>query len=444
MSSRPPRKQIHSSDPQRRDYQDLDQYQYKRRRVESFYDEDQDYHFAEALGDSTEYSGDWFREASDSKGDTIDKMSENLDQEKRRAVRWRVQALRGIAIFNAVALIAGTLPCWVLMLGNNRKSIEASKEALYCDGLGPELSAKSASCIYYYHELSTFTAFVGLWLFGTLLQSLFMIFTSWKLHNKSFQAVVSLWTLVFMTVGLAVVFYTTTTLTLMDEPFNWRIAGRAEGRVVTTTSELRQELTRSITAFLGLLIVIFMTQLFWLWIIRQVLQYEIDLQAFGSEICGDDPVSHDPYNSDIPMEEGTLSNTRLLADDELHHGDIDIDEDDDELYGDSSPSATMTRNGGARGNSMGEFGEYDSGNDDSMGDGARSHGSSSPQAYADAQPPPANSLQSVMDLMANLTTTMSALHSKIDAIESRVGDGTALLVMPPGENQWDAKKPSSS
>jgi hypothetical protein len=406
MSGRMQQRRWVDLDPPRRPRRNfIEDYRFRSKKLEPYYDAENDYHFAEAKEefgvDSTDFQ--WFENAE---GDTIDDMSSALNESQRRAVRWRITAIRVIGVLNAIALLGGCLPTWIMMLRWNRESILAEKESVRCESAFQhhgDGGFKDSSCVFYRHELSTYTAFVGLWMFGTLLQSFFMIFTAWRLHNKSFQAVVSIWTFVFLVLGLAVAFYTTTNLTLMAEDFNWRIASPVF-RVATWTGDVKGVLTESLRAFLGILYGLLVTQAIWMVLMHQVLQFGLNLQEFGTEICGD--------SIDAAAQENAIAMHsvvgRLLDDDELReeahpsHGG-DVEEDEFELLG---------------------YEEDD-------GEPPYDH-----EIAEESNP----TLNSIMEMMSTLTSTMSSLNQKINSIESRVGDGTALLVMPPGENQWDARK----
>jgi hypothetical protein len=413
----------------------VEEYGFRPRKLESYYDPENDYYFAEATDEFEVEPSDieWFENAE---GDTIDDMSSALNESQRRAVRWRISALRGIGVLNSIALLAGCLPCWILMLRWNRESLLNEKELTYCDSLWHQVGADNFndySCVFYRHELSTYTAFVGLWMFGTLLQSFFMVFTSWRLHNKSFQAVVSIWTFVFMVVGTAVSIYTVTNLNLMAEDFNWRLAA-PELRIAQRPGDMKTVLSLSIRAFLGLLYGLILSQAIWMWLMHQVLQFGLNLQEFGTEICGDriesaaaenaiamhsvigrlldhDELEQDSHTSRIASGHYHIRSSR----DRNSHHYRDISEEDFQKL------------------------DYDLENEidhDGVAHGDHDDDENDPNPSSTDEP----SLNSVMALMTTLTSTMSALNHKIDAIESRVGDGTALLVMPPGENQWDARK----
>ena len=402
MSGIPRRRSISHRDPPRRSYlHKRDDFGLYKRRLESYYDEEQDYHFAEAIADDGMMDCK-FQLLDDVELDTIDDMSSALNASQRKAVRWRITTLRLIGVFNVIALLGGCLPCWILMLRRNRESLLAEKRLSSC----LEANFAQPACVYYRHELSTYTAFVGLWMFGTLFQSVFMIFTSWRLHNKSFQAVVSIWMCVFMVMGITVGIYTTTTLTLMSESSNWRFISDTF-KVATFDTDLRSVLFQTLTAMLAMLCVLVLTQAIWLWIMRQVLQFGLNLQEFGSEICGD----HIDAAAQENAHAAQSAIGRLLGEDEYsdYRRELEVDQ-----HGDLEEEEGRGENVG---NVNEEHNNSDNGNGNTPG------------------------IAAVMEMMATLTSTMSSLNQKIDAIEARVGDGTALLVMPPGESQWDARKP---
>lgn len=374
---------------------------YRRPHLEAFYDEEEDYHFAETNEDE-DISFSEFGILDNVELDTIDDMSSALNESQRKAVRWRILTLRGIAVFNVILLLAACLPCWILMLEWNTRSIKAEKRAANCAGID-EPFRLDPNCVFYRHELSTFTAVVGLWLIGTLLQSLFMIFTAWRLHSKSFQAVISVWMCVFIVVAVVVVVYSVTVLTLMTEPFNWRKAS-LKFEVLTFVPTSHKVWRKILPATIGCAIVLLLTQSIWLWIMHQVLQYGLNLKEFGSEICGDSADIAQAAEENAHAAHSAIG--RLLGDDEYSRYHDDINDEEFSDLGESDENMDAHQN--------------------------RSNGSDP------------STLSAVVEMMTTLTSTMAALNQKIDAIESRVGDGSALLVMPPGENQWDARKPGQT
>lgn len=188
--------------------------------MRTFYDEDQDYSFAERVEPVSMADSDfqWYEGAV---GDTIDDMSSALTESQKKAVRWRIVALRALGIVLLVILLAGVLPFWAEMLRRNRTLLEHQHDVSYCRA---ENNADESHCVFYNHELSTYNAFVGLWLFTSLCQCLVLLFTSWRLHNKSFQALVSIFILAVIIIGIVVMVYSVVVVCLMAEPFNWRVA----------------------------------------------------------------------------------------------------------------------------------------------------------------------------------------------------------------------------
>lgn len=188
--------------------------------MRTFYDEDQDYSFAERVEPVSMADSDfqWYEGAV---GDTIDDMSSALTEAQKKAVRWRITTLRVLGIVLVIALLAGVLPFWAEMLRRNRTLLEHQHDVSYCRA---ENNPDESRCVFYNHELSTYNAFVGLWLFASMCQALVLLFTSWRLHNKSFQALVSLFILALIVVGMIVLIYSIVVISVMGEPFNWRIA----------------------------------------------------------------------------------------------------------------------------------------------------------------------------------------------------------------------------
>lgn len=204
-------------------------YYSRRHRVRTFYDEDQDYSFAERVEPVSIADSDfqWYEGAV---GDTIDAMSSALTESQKKAVRWRITALRTLGILLVVALLAGVLPFWTEMLRRNRTLLEHQHDVTYCRSIkNPEESY----CVYYNHELSTYNAFVGIWLFASLCQCLVLLFTSWRLHDKSFQALISLFVLAVIVVGIVVLIYSIVVISVMAEPFNWLVANKEEPRIAS-------------------------------------------------------------------------------------------------------------------------------------------------------------------------------------------------------------------
>lgn len=197
----------------------------------------------------------------------------------------------------------------------------------------------------------------------------------------------------------------------------------------------------------------------WLFLMRQLLQYGLDLQEFGAEMCGAD-VREAKHENDIAIQSTVGS---LLKNDELGEQ-MDRMERGGEPNKRGKRARVMDRRAsssrqedynyrGAQGQDFVELGESDSDSEDGDfqfldDDDLYDHDGVSHSS--DEESPSRNSSQAniqpqvnmgqVLEMMTALTNTMSSLNHKIENIESRVGDGSALLVMPPGENQWDAKK----
>ena len=194
----------------------------------------------------------------------------------------------------------------------------------------------------------------------------------------------------------------------------------------------------------------------WLFLMRQVLQYGLNLQEFGAEMCGAD-VEEATHENALAMQSTVGS---LLKDDELGDKMDKMERGTQQrnkrmrVFNPRSPSSGhgynnnyYPRNGqnmddhldmADSGSDDGDFEllddsdfyEYDSNSDEDLSDENGDLANTQPQL----------NMGQVVEMMTALTNTMSSLNQKIDAIESRVGDGSALLVMPPGENQWDANK----
>lgn len=377
---------------------DGESYQYKRVKVEAYYDEEQDYHFAQAL----EESEDWYKPITDEHDDTIDKMASSLDDVQRRAVRWRIRTLRGIAVANTLVLLGAVLPIWIVLMVNCRQSLNAQN--VFRPSCDDGKYDRITQCVYYNHELATYSAFSGLWLFGTLFQSLFMCWTSWRLHNKSFQGILSVWCMAFIIVDIVVIMFSITISMQMAEDFNWLIASATNAHArAPSYAPIVKHLKNDLKGIVSFSILLLATQISWLVVMRQVLQFGLNLKEFGGVLCGDDP---------------STSSTRDESDFAL----LPEHNEEDEIE--------LEAQGGYNDDPADQY---------EHGSGSSSVASNSP--LGNSSEAANNPINDVLSMMTALTSTMTALNNKIDAIESRVGDGSALLVMPPGENQWDARKP---
>lgn len=419
----------------------VENYYRKKHKVKAFYDEDQDYTFAERVERTSmpEVDFEWYEGTV---GDTIDDMSTALNESQRRAVRWRIMVLRVLGAVLAVVLLSGALPSWVSMLKTNRTMLEHQHDKTSVCGMNE--NPDENQCVYYNHELSTYNAFVGMWMFAMLLQAGLLIFTSWKLHNKSFQALVSLWTLALIVVGMIVLIYSVVVLSLMAEKFNWRISGAGESvRIAKSPPRIKRQFGVTVWVVLCLDVLLILVQATWLFIMRQVLQYGLNLQEFGAEMCGADVVEA-AHQNEVAMQDAVDS---LLDDDSdepprrrSHRNRPNRSNRRELLYSDDEGEAHeySGRGGFDDFQDLGEVDEY-SYSDEDYNDLEDDFDARDNAINGDKRPKVDTA--HVLEMLSALTTTMSALNQKIDTIESRVGDGSALLVMPPGENQWDAKKP---
>lgn len=218
--------------------------------------------------------------------------------------------------------------------------------------------------------------------------------------------------------------------------------------------ELKRQFLTAIYAVLSLDLVLIGMQIAWLFFMRQLLQYGLNLQEFGAEMCGAD-VEEATHENALAMQSAVGS---LLNDDELAEKTGDAQRNASQRKQTRRTRVMNHRSSGSRGNDNDynprnrreleddEYISFGSGSDSEDGDFEflddsdydESHGEENNDSNANAQPQV--NMGQVLEMMTALTNTMSSLNHKIEHIESRVGDGSALLVMPPGENQWDAKK----
>lgn len=196
-------------------------------------------------------------------------------------------------------------------------------------------------------------------------------------------------------------------------------------------------------------------QIAWLFFMRQLLQYGLNLQEFGAEMCGAD-VQEATHENALAMQSAVGS---LLNDDELADKSDNARRDQGRGGNQNRRTRVMNRRSSpSRGNdndydarqrrnvdddeyiSFGSDSDSDDGDFEFLDDDDYDEVSGDENNNSNANAQPQVNMGQVLEMMTALTNTMSSLNHKIEHIESRVGDGSALLVMPPGENQWDAKK----
>lgn len=434
---------------------------------ESRYEEEQGYSFGERLDSLHLASGDfeWFNHEC---ADSLELMAEKACESQRKAIQRRLWAIRLISIAKFAILWGGWFPPWFILSSQRSRDLSIMEmDTTECTRLFemngvPNYDLKD--CAYYSSTRSAFVTLSIFWCVTFSISTIITFVSSWRPHARIFTEVAARLETALGLYGTLVAILAIMNVALMSEPFNWKIAVDPKRLKVTPPyyymtphNKLMEQSTQAMCALAAITLLTLALTGVWIILKYQLRRYGLDLEEFCPKTCGG-AVKHnkaknrrkimawiaDRTGIPMPLEQEDLSDS--LGSSVMIRGEQSATKQKSRI----SPrrqqqQLLLSRSSHSDGQELGTQQEsYRNGEvemDKYLDHFEDEHDAVDPNSHSPSsrfvRP---SGTSSVLELMTNLSSTMSALNQKIDAIESRVGDGAALLVMPPGENQWDAVK----
>lgn len=432
---------------------------------ESRYVEEDEYSFGERKETIHLASGDfeWFaRESSDS----LEVMAEKACQSQRTAIRRRLWAIRFIAIAKFVILWGAILPPWVVLQNQREREQNLTEgDMSYCTNLFEQTQEPNYNlqgCEYFAYSRSVFVIMSMLWFTGAFISSVVTFASSWRPHSRIFTDFAALAESILCAFSTIICMLIIMNISLMNEPFNWVLAVKPKRITVdppyiylTSRNETRDTSLEIMWSLLSFSFVLLILGIVWIVLKNQLPRYGLNLEEFCPKCCGG-ATKHTKHANRRKIMVWIADRLGMPTPPELEEGLEDLNTSQlglsiaparnlpvvPQQFNDRKNAHHIDKNYTSD-HEMEDYGDnyrirrHEEAQPEILDQPSIDPNSHSPSAQRAQR---AGTATTVLEMMENLSTTMTALTQKIDAIESRVGDGTALLVMPNGENQWDAVK----
>ena len=471
-------------------------------RFESRYEEGEEYSFGEQVDPIYLASADfeWFTPET---SHSLEEMAEGICKTQRKAINRRLWAIRGIIALKIVFLWCAWFPAWILLNKLRSRDIDIQENSVkICTELFEMTSVPNydlKACTYFSYNRTSITIITHLWFMSANFACITALSSSWRPQARIFSRVAPPSEIVSCVYGSLICLFTIMDIALVSENFNWKLA--VDPKILQVPRPIyfqnpqnknvrQQQYLNYLFPFLIFTFLYIILGGLWIYLSWQLKRYGMDLEEFCPKRCGGsikharaknikstisllskylgisepssnettEPTSHTASKPKRAAKKGKfnfvvspkplLGRSRQEDIDESYGVDAEMDDytnhtpahasrEDSRLMEDMDQELEVTDDSEVEtiyNTQLGNYGKkvrsssYDEGETED------------PNSHSPTRPQRGGNMSSVMDMMESLSSTMSALTKKIDSIESRVGDGSALLVMPPGENQWDSVK----